>query len=107
MAVFYATAGWMFVIFGVPIAIGYYEPNQHKVAVMVDRLAAIWLILSAATVYLLDRYREGIAQRKAHDAGGLFPVARRDDEFIFIRMYFWTYILLAFAAWALGSSFYA
>ncbi|MGA7712848.1 MAG: hypothetical protein WCA81_13170 [Rhizomicrobium sp.] len=106
MAVFYATAAWMFIVFGVPIAAGYYEPSQHKVAVMLDRLAAVWLILSAATVYVLDRYREGVAQRKAQNAGGLFPVARRDDEFMFIRMSFWTYILLAFAAWALGSSFF-
>ena len=107
MAVFYATAAWMFIVFGVPIAAGYYEPSQHKIAVMLDQLAAVWLILSAASVYVLDRYREGVARRKAGDSGGPFPVTRRDDEFLFIRMSFWTYILLAFAAWALGSSFFA
>jgi hypothetical protein len=107
MSVFYATVAWMFIVYGVPIATGYYEPNEHKVVAMMDQLAAVWLILSAATVYALDRYREGVAHRKANNTGGPFPVARRDDEFMFIRMSYWTYILLAFAVYALGASFFA
>ncbi len=101
-SVFYVSILWLFVVFGIVIAFGIYEPDPQKSDKLFYQLCALWLVLSAVSVFALDRWREGKARRTAI---GLFAETKRDDEFLFMRMWVWLYVLLALAAWALGASF--
>jgi hypothetical protein len=105
-SVFYVSILWMFVVFGVVIYFGIGSSDPQNDDRLFYQICAVWLTLSAATVFALDRWREGKARNAASEAVGPFIETKRDDEFLYMRMWAWPYVLLAFAAWALGASFF-
>ena len=80
------------------------EPGPHGEDRLFNELCAVWLLLSAMSVYAVDRYREGVARRKRSETAGPFPEVIRDDEFLFMRMWAWPYVLAALALAALIAS---
>ena len=107
ISVLYITLAWMLVVLGAAIAFGVYEPDPHKSDKLFNQLVCLWLVLSAASVYALAHYRAASASRRADASSG--PMLRQPpevDTFLFIRMSYWTYILLALALWAFVASFF-
>lgn len=107
-SVLYVSLAWLIAVFGLAIAFGYDKGEPLDSDRIFYRLCALWLTCSAMTVYVLDRWREARAHRAAADtATGPFIEAKRDDEFLYMRMWAWPYVLMAMALWALGASFIA
>jgi len=103
-SVLWITLGWLIPVFGFAIVTGMQEPGPHGDDRLFNELCALWLLLSAMSVYAVDRYREGVARRKRNETAGPFPEVIRDDEFLFMRMWAWPYVLVALALAALISS---
>ena len=107
ISVMFVTVAWLFVVFGAMIAWGGHESDLHKIDSELYQLSSLWLLLSAMSVYLLSRYRDGAVSRKTDAAIG--PVSSTPDAidtFMFVRMSYWTYILLAFALYTFVRSFF-
>ena len=102
--VFYIAIAWLFVLFGVLIAGGFPIPDPHKIDRQFHQFVCLWLVLTAASVYVLARYRAASAARRsalqradaATAAGGRYlPVFT--DVVLAIRSY-------GFGAWAFVAS---
>ena len=104
--VFIATFGWMFILIGIMIASDSYEPDEVKAAVETDRLFALSLALSAASVFFLARYRENRPGKMVDPRTGQIDLVPHVDEFMFIRMKYWTYIIGAFSIGMYIKSFF-
>jgi hypothetical protein len=102
---FFIPMGWMFVVFGFPIFTGYYEPDPHKLDRALDLLFALWMVLSAASIYAIDRWREAKAQRNV--SAGPVVETRRLDTFFWVRLYFWPYLYAALSLGGVIKSFFA
>lgn len=79
IAVFLIPFLWIFILIGVMAGAGYYEPDSVKAAAAVDRLFALAFALSGVSVFLIVRYRA----RKG----------RNYDDFMFIPMKYWPWLL--------------
>jgi hypothetical protein len=88
------------------ISSGTYEPDEAKATAYVYRLFALCLILSAACVFFLARYREKTPRKIFDSATGETHLVPHTDEFMFIRMKYWTHILVAFSVFMLIKSFF-
>ncbi len=84
--VFFIPFLWIFILIGVLIGSGAYEPDPVKAAAGTDRLFAFAFALASASVFLIVRYRA----RKGLNY----------DDFMFIPMKYWPW-LLGLAALAL------
>ncbi|MFB3886238.1 MAG: hypothetical protein ACE144_13515 [Thermodesulfobacteriota bacterium] len=104
--VFVATFGWLFILMGIVIAGGSHEPDAAKAAADTDRLFALSFLLSAATVFLLARYREKTPGKVVDPRTGQIHLIPHVDEFMFIRMKYWTFALLAISIWMFLRSFF-
>jgi hypothetical protein len=83
---------WIFLIVGIMIGIGYYDPDEARVAALIYRLGALAFALSAICLYPIVRYRARVAPGQ--------------DEFSFVPMKYWTYVLAAVAVALLAASFF-
>ncbi len=90
--VFFVPFFWIFVLVGVGIGTGYYEPDAAKLTVVMYRGAALALALSTATLWGICRYRSQVAPGR--------------DEFSFIPMRYWTWVALAGAFVVFALSFF-
>jgi hypothetical protein len=104
--VFIVTFAWMFIAIGLMISSGSYEPDEAKAAADIDRLFALCLILSAASVFFMARYRDKTPSKVFDSATGQTHLVPHVDEFMFIRMKYWTPILVAFAIGMFVRSFF-
>lgn len=104
--VFFGTFAWMFIVFGVVIAMGGHEPDPAKASAYILRCVVLWMALSAASVFLLARHRERTPRTVTDPETGQTETIPHDDTFMFIRMKYWTHILAAFAVWAAIASFF-
>lgn len=104
--VFAVTIAWMFIAIGMMISTGSYEPDEAKAAADIDRLFALSLILSAASVFFLARYRDKTPGKIVDPATGETHLVTHADEFMFIRMKYWTHILVAFSVGMFIKSFF-
>jgi hypothetical protein len=92
LGVFLLFAFWIFVLIGVVVVASPYQPDRLKAGLEVQWLFALLFLLHAASVFALALYR----RRTVAD--------RRADEFMFLRLALWPYILLAIAALFAGAS---
>ncbi len=104
--VFIITVAWFFILIGIMISSGFHEPDDAKAAADIDRLFALSLILSAASVFLLARYRDSTPSKVVDPANGQIHLIPHADEFMFIRIRYWTHILVAFSFGMLIKSFF-
>jgi hypothetical protein len=95
--VFIVTFAWMFIVIGIMIATGFHEPDEAKAAAATDLLFALSFILSASSVFLLARYRDNTPREIVDPTTGQTHPVPHVDEFMFIRMKYWTHILAACA----------
>ncbi len=93
--VFIVTFAWIFIVIGIMIAMDFHEPDEAKAAAATDLLFALSFILSASNVFFLARYRENTPREVVDPATGEIRVVPHTDEFMFIRMKYWTHILAA------------
>ena len=103
--VFFGTFAWIFLLIGIMIATDSYEPDEAKAAAGTDLLFALAFILSAASVFLLARYRKNTPGKVVDPSTGKIHLVPHVDEFMFIRMKYWTYVLVAAAVWMFVKSF--
>ena len=66
-----------------------------------------WMVLSAASIFAVDRWREGKARKAATEGTGPFITTTRNDEFLWMRLWVWPYIFLIIALGAIVASFFA
>ena len=104
--VFIVTFAWIFIAIGIMISTGSYEPDEAKAAADIDRLFALSLILSAASVFFLAQYRDKNPSKVSDPATGQIYLIPHADEFMFIRMKYWTHILVAFSVGMFIKSFF-
>ena len=104
--VFIVTFAWIFIAIGIMIASGSYEPDEAKATADIYRLFALSLILSAASVFFLGRYRDKRPRKVVDSATGQTHLIPHTDEFMFIRMKYWTHILVAFSIVMVIKSFF-
>jgi len=104
--VFLVTFAWMFILIGIMILSGSYEPDEAKAAADIDRLFALSLALSAASVFFLARYREKAPGKVVDPRTGQIDLVPHTDEFMFIRMKYWAHILAAFSIGMYIKSFF-
>ena len=99
-SVLFTSLAWLIAVFCVAITIDLPGSEDR----LFYELCAIWLFLSAVTVFAVDRYREGVARRRS----GAGPVVetQREDEFLFMRMWVWPYVLLVFSVAAFVASLF-
>ena len=90
--VFVVPFAWIFVLIGVVIGMDYHEPDPGKVAVMIYRLGALAFALAAVTLLAVERYRSRAA-----------PGA---DDFAFIPMTYWPWLVTAGALGLFVASFF-
>jgi hypothetical protein len=91
--VFFVPFAWIFLLVGIMIGIGSHEPDPHKATVFVHRLFALAFALSAVTLDLVSRYRSRAAPGR--------------DEFMFIPMRYWSWVVAAGAVALFVASFLA
>jgi hypothetical protein len=91
--VFFVPFVWIFILVGVMIGWDYYEPDPAKAAAMAYRLVALALALATVTLWAISRYRSRVAPSR--------------DEFTFIPMKYWTWVVAAGALAAVVASFFA
>jgi hypothetical protein len=91
--VFFIPFLWIFILIAVALGSGAYEPDPVKAAVDIDRMFALAFVLAAATVFPIARYRERTAPKR--------------DDFMFIPMKYWTWVLTVVALGFLVASFFA
>ncbi len=96
----------IFIGIGIMISSGTYEPDEAKATAYVYRLFALCLILSAACVFFLARYRDNTPSKVADPATGQIHLVPHVDEFMFIRMKYWPHILVAFSVFLFIRSFF-
>ena len=104
--VFVVTFAWIFILIGITIAAESHEPDESKAAAFTDRLFAVSLILSAATVFLLARYRDNRPGKVVDPATYETRLVPHVDEFMFIRMKYWAHILAALSIAMFIKSFF-
>jgi hypothetical protein len=104
--VFIITFALIFLAIGIMIASGVHEPDEAKATAYVYRLFALCLILSAVCVFFLARYRDNRPHKIFDPATGETHLVPHTDEFMFIRMKYWTHILVAFSAFMFIKSFF-
>jgi len=90
--VFFVPFIWIFILVGIMIGTGTYEPDAAKLNVMMYRGAALALTLSAVTLWFICNYRSRVAPGR--------------DEFSFIPMKYWTWVVLAGAVVVLALSYF-
>jgi hypothetical protein len=91
--VFFVPFLWIFILAGVLIGSGAYEPDPVKASAAIDRLFALAFALAGASVFLIVRYRA----RKGINY----------DDFMFIRMKYWAWLLGLVALGLVVASFVA
>ncbi len=104
--VFIVTFAWIFIAIGIVISSGFHEPDEAKATAYIYQLFALCLILSAACVYFLARYREKTPRKVVDPSTGQIDLIPHTDEFMFIRMKYWAHILIAFSAVMSVKSFF-
>jgi hypothetical protein len=100
------TFGWMFILIGIMIATGSHEQDAAKAAAFTDRLFGLSFILSALSVFLLSRYRNNTPHQKIDPSTGRVDLIPNHDEFMFIPMRYWTYLLAVISGCAFIKSFF-
>ena len=104
--VFIVTFAWIFTAIGILISSGFHEPDEAKATADIYRLFALCLIVSAACVFFLARYRDNTPGKVVDSATGQTHLVQHTDEFMFIRMKYWTHILVAFSVVMFVKSFF-
>lgn len=96
--------GWAFASVGYVIATA--GPNGNPNAARdTDRLFAVVFILSALTVYFLDRWRRRGTTPVVDPATGETHAVPNDDHFMFIPSRYFVWIYLAAAVYMAAKSF--
>lgn len=90
--VFFVPFAWIFVLIAILIGSNYYEPDEAKVEAMIYRTGALALALATVTLWVISRYRSRVAPGR--------------DEFCFIPMEYFTYVISAGAVAAFVASFF-
>jgi hypothetical protein len=104
--VFIITFALIFIAIGIVISSGFHEPDEAKATAFIYRLFALCLILSAACVFFLARYRDNTPRKISDPATGETHLIPHTDEFMFIRMKYWTHILVALSVVMFIKSFF-
>ncbi|HEY1632896.1 MAG TPA: hypothetical protein VGF56_16380 [Rhizomicrobium sp.] len=92
LGVFLLFVFWMFALIGFAVVAQPYQPDRTKAGLDVQWLFALLFLLHAASIAALALYRRRTG-------------ARRDaDEFMFLRLAVWPWILLVPAALLAGAS---
>jgi hypothetical protein len=89
---------WIFVVIALVVFAEPYEPDPHKAKLAVQWLFAAMFGLYALSVLAVVQYR-----RRHPSAAGTLDDPHT-DEFMFIRLDLWPYILLSVAAVLAGAS---
>ena len=95
LSVFLLFVFWIWVAIALVIAISPYEPDRHKADIDVEWGFAALFALYAMSVWAVIAYRRQSLRRKAPP--GLFTAESTlpGDEFVFVPLIYWPYILLA------------
>lgn len=93
ITVFFIPFVWIFILVGVMLGMDYYEPDPVKAAAATYRMFALAFALAAVTLFLIMRYRTRVAPDR--------------DDFMFIPMKYWTWIVAVGAIGLYGASFFA
>jgi hypothetical protein len=95
LSVFLLFVFWVWAGIVLLIALSPYEPDKHKAAIDSDWAFAGLFALHAMSVWAVVAYRRRSLQRRAPPA--LITVESRlpGDEFAFVPLIYWPYILLA------------
>ena len=104
--VFVVTFAWIFIAIGIMISSGFYEPDEAKATADIYRLFALCLIVSAASVFFLARYRDNTPSKVVDSSTGEIHLVPHVDEFMFIRMKYWTHSLVVFSVLMFIKSFF-
>ncbi len=104
--VFFIPIVWIFIAIGIMISSGSYEPDEAKATADIYRLFALCLIVSAACVFFLARYRDKTPGKVVDPSTGQIHLVPHVDEFMFIRMKYWTHILVGFSVVLFIKSFF-
>ena len=91
--VFFVPFAWIFVLIGFLIGSDYHEPDEAKALAMIYRMGALALALATVTLWIISRYRSRVAPGR--------------DEFSFIPMKYYIYVMAASALAAFAVSFFA
>lgn len=91
-------AFWIFVLIAVVVFAAPYEPDRHMASLKTQWLFAGMFALHALSVFVVVVYR------RKHPSVAESGADPRGDEFMFIRLELWPYILLALAAVLAGAS---
>jgi hypothetical protein len=99
---------WLIVVMaGIPL-IARYLPDADRLDRNVDLTCALYCAVCAVTVYVVDRVRAAqLSRTKRETTGPVVEPGERDDEFLYIAMTYWPYILAAGALFALAASLFA
>jgi len=92
------TFGWLFILIGIMIAIDSHDPDAAKAAAFTDQLFGLSFMLSALSVFVLSRYRDNTPHQKIDPSTGSIDLIHNHDEFMFIPMRYWSYILAVISA---------
>ncbi len=105
--VFFGTFAWIFVLMIIVMSgPNSYQPDKVKAAMETDQLFGLAFALSALSVFIIARYRESRPRKVTDPATGEISLLPRIDEFMFIRMKYWTYVLVAAAVGMFIKSFF-
>jgi hypothetical protein len=88
---------WIFTLIGFAVFVPYYQPDRRLAGLHVQYLFAAMFALHAASVFALVLYRRSRAPFLPGAIVERAPVDPYVDTFIYIRMDWWPYILLAIA----------
>jgi len=110
LSVMLVTVLWFFAVFGTLVAIdgiypdSLYTPDKAKAVAYAWRLVALTFSLSAASILLVSRHRIRKIARAAGTMTREAPAVSQPDEFMFIPLKYWPYILAACSLGALVRS---
>ena len=90
--VLFVPLAWIFLLIGIMIGWGSYEPDPQKAEAFTYRLFGLALLLAALTLQIIVRYRSRVAPGQ--------------DAFTFVPMKYWTSVVAVGAAVLFALSFF-
>jgi hypothetical protein len=99
----------LFFVWMIAAMVALKDANVAYFTAMPDIIALQWIfgiacILDAASIFLLARYRQSHPKAIADPNTGATMLVARVDDFFYLRLEWWTYLLLGLAAVLIGAS---
>lgn len=102
ISVFFLFLIWLGVAAGVLSGMPYFRAMNTDMAIQWGLGFAC--ILDAASTFLLARYRQSHPKKITDPETGTITLVARVDDFFYLRLEWWTYLLLGIAAVLIGTA---